>query len=98
MSDNEICRMDAVTLAGLIHSKHLSPVELVDTVIDRMEKLEPVLHAFCTPTPEMARTEAKHMEAELVAGNPVRPLAGYPIGIKDLGIPHLDKLLHKGVS
>ena len=84
MSDREICRMDAVTLAGLIHSKQLSPVEVVDAVIDRMEKLEPVLHAFCTPTPEMARTEAKRIEAEIVAGNPVGPLAGIPIGIKDL--------------
>lgn len=95
---NEICRLDAVTLAGLIHSKHLSPVELMDAVIDRMEKLQPVLHAFCTPTPEMARTEAKHIEAEIVAGNSVGPLAGIPIGIKDLGLPHLDKLLHKGMS
>ena len=84
MSSQEICRTDAVTLAGLIRSKKLSPVEVVDAVIGKMEELEPILHAFCTPTPDLARAEAKRIEAEIMAGKPVGPLAGIPIGIKDL--------------
>ena len=58
MSDtnhNEICRLDAVILADHIRAKRLSPVEVIDAVLDRMDKLEPILHAFCTPTPELAR-------------------------------------------
>jgi aspartyl-tRNA(Asn)/glutamyl-tRNA(Gln) amidotransferase subunit A len=82
--------MDAVTLTSLIRSKHLSPVEVVDAVIARMERVEPLLHAFCTPTPELARAEAKRVEADMVAGRPLGTLAGVPVGHKDL-------LLTKGV-
>lgn len=85
MADNsEICRMDAVTLSGHIRAKELSPVEVVDTVLDRMERLEPTLHAFCTPTPEMARADAERIEAQIMAGEEVGPLVGVPVGIKDL--------------
>jgi aspartyl-tRNA(Asn)/glutamyl-tRNA(Gln) amidotransferase subunit A len=80
----EICRMDAVTLAKHIRSKKLSPVEVIDAMLARMEKLEPILHAFCTPTPELARRTAKKIEKDIMAGKPVGPLAGVPVGIKDL--------------
>lgn len=83
-NDNEICRLDAVSLAGCIRSKVLSAVEVIDAVLDRMEKLEPTLHAFCTPTPELARAMAKQVEADVMAGKSVGPLAGVPVGIKDL--------------
>ena len=83
-SGNEICRMDAVSLARAIRSKQLSPIEVIDAVLVRMDKLEPTLHAFCTPTPEVARETAKRIEADIMAGRAVGPLAGVPIGIKDL--------------
>ncbi len=83
-SDNEICRMDAVSLAEHIRAKRLSPVEVIEAVLDRMDRLEPVLHAFCTPTPDRARADAKRIEADIMAGRDVGPLAGVPIGIKDL--------------
>jgi aspartyl-tRNA(Asn)/glutamyl-tRNA(Gln) amidotransferase subunit A len=81
---NEICRMDAVTLAGLIRSRKLSAVEVTEAVLTRMEKLEPTLHAFCTPTPEIARDAAKQIEKRIMAGEDVGPLAGVPWGCKDL--------------
>ncbi len=81
---NEICRMDAVSLAAKIRSKELSPTEVTEAVLARMEKLNPVLGAFCTPTPDVARQQAKAVEAEIMAGRPVGPLAGVPVGIKDL--------------
>jgi aspartyl-tRNA(Asn)/glutamyl-tRNA(Gln) amidotransferase subunit A len=83
-NNNAICRMDAVTLAGHISAKRLSPIEVIDAVLDRMDTLEPILHAFCTPTPEQARETAKQLEADIMAGRPVGPLAGVPVGIKDL--------------
>jgi aspartyl-tRNA(Asn)/glutamyl-tRNA(Gln) amidotransferase subunit A len=82
--ENEICRMDAVTMAAQIRSKKLSPVEVVDAIFSRMEKLEPSLHAFCTPTPELARETAKQIEKKIMAGEAVGPLAGVPYGVKDL--------------
>ena len=81
---NDICRMDAITLASAIRAKELSPVEVIDAVLARMEELEPILHAFCTPTPDMARETARRLERMLMAGNEVGPLAGVPVGIKDL--------------
>ncbi len=81
---NEICRMDAVTLAAKVRAKELSPVEVIEASIARMDKLEPLLHAFCTPGPDLARKAAKQLEADIMAGKDPGPLAGVPIGVKDL--------------
>src|SRR5262245_1052029 len=81
---NEICRMDAVTLADKIRTKQLSPTEVIEAVLARMDKLNPVLGAFCTPSPDVARAQAKAVEADIMAGKSVGPLAGVPVGIKDL--------------
>ena len=81
---NEICRMDAVNLARRIRAKELSPTEVIEAVLTRMEALEPHLHAFCTTTPDLARREAKRVEKAILAGEDVGPLAGVPVGIKDL--------------
>ena len=51
---DEICRIDAFSLAAAIRVKQLSPVEVVEALIDRMALLDAELHAFCTPTPELA--------------------------------------------
>lgn len=83
-SVNEICRMDAISLAAEIRAKRLSPVEVVEAALERMEQLEPHLHAFCTPTPEVAREQAAAIESAIASGKPVGPLAGVPYGCKDL--------------
>ena len=81
---DEICSMDAVTIARLVAGKKLSPVEVTEAHLDRMDMLEPKLHAFCTPTPDLARETAKKLEDDIAAGRPVGPLAGVPVGVKDL--------------
>ncbi len=81
---NEICRMDAVALAGKVRAKELSAVEVTEAVLARMDTLEPVLHAFCAPGHEVARAAAKAVDAKIAAGEDAGPLAGVPIGIKDL--------------
>ena len=78
---NEICRMDTVTLAGRIKAKELSPVEVVDAVLARLERLDPVLHAFTTVTADQARAEARRIEQDIAAGREVGPLAGVPTGV-----------------
>ena len=83
-SKDEIGRMEATELAGRVRAKELSPVEVVDAILGRMEKLEPKLHAFCTPTPEMAREDARRLERKISEGEDPGPLAGVPVGIKDL--------------
>jgi aspartyl-tRNA(Asn)/glutamyl-tRNA(Gln) amidotransferase subunit A len=90
MDHNELCRMGAVALAEQIRKKRVSPVEVTEAVLARMERLQPYLHGFCTPTPERARAEAKQIETDIMAGRAIGPLAGIPVSYKDL-------ILTKGV-
>ena len=83
MTADEICRMDATSLARQVAAKQLSPVEVVDAVLERLDRLD-FLHMFSTVTAERARRDAKRIEAELAAGGEVGPLAGVPTGVKDL--------------
>jgi aspartyl-tRNA(Asn)/glutamyl-tRNA(Gln) amidotransferase subunit A len=81
---DEICQMDASSLARQVAAKQVSPVEAVDAVLDRLDRLDPHLHIFATVTPDRARQEAKRIEADIAAGREVGPLAGVPTGVKDL--------------
>ena len=81
---NKIGRMDAVSLARLIRKKEVSAKEVIAAVLERMEKLEPHLHAFCTPTADLARQSAADIDKRIAAGEDPGPLAGVPVGIKDL--------------
>ena len=83
-SANEISRLSAVQLAKRIREKTLSATEVTEASLARMDVLEPELHAFCTPTPDLARDTAKRIDEDIAAGNDIGPLAGVPIGIKDL--------------
>ena len=83
-SDNEIARMDAVAIAAKVKSKELSATEVTEAALRRMDALEPHIHAFCTPTPDVARTAAAAVDAKVAKGEDPGLLAGVPIGIKDL--------------
>jgi aspartyl-tRNA(Asn)/glutamyl-tRNA(Gln) amidotransferase subunit A len=80
----KICGMDANTLAVAIRTKQISPVEVVDAHLERMEILEPSIHAFCTVTAAAAREQARDVETRILRGQQVGALAGIPVGIKDL--------------
>ena len=83
-SSDEICRMSATELVDGIGRGELSPLEVTEAVLARMERLEPTLHAFCTPTPERALAAARGVGERIARGEPVGPLAGVPVGVKDL--------------
>ncbi|MFE3259049.1 amidase [Nocardia sp. NPDC059091] len=80
----ELCFLPATELAARVRSRELSPVEIVDAVLDRMAELDPLLHAFCTPTPDLARRQARRVADGLARGIDPGPLGGVPLGIKDL--------------
>ena len=80
----EICAMPATDLAAAVRAGEISPVDVVQAVSDRMDSVEPVLHAFCTPTLDLARQQAADLADRIAAGEEVGPLAGVPVGIKDL--------------
>ena len=80
----DLCALDALSLTTSIRRREISAVDATRAAIARMDALEPVLHAFCTPTPDLALKMAARVDAAIAAGESVGPLAGVPIGIKDL--------------
>jgi aspartyl-tRNA(Asn)/glutamyl-tRNA(Gln) amidotransferase subunit A len=75
---------DALTLARQIRTKSLSPVEVVDVVLRRIEALQPTVNAFITVTADEAREAARRAEAALMTGSDLGPLHGVPFSVKDL--------------
>lgn len=73
----------AAHLAERIARKDLSPVEVVDEVLGRLERLNGRLNAFCTVTAEAARADARRAEDALMRGEPLGRLHGVPFSVKD---------------
>lgn len=74
----------AADLAALIRTRRLSPVELVRSTLDRIERSQPVLNAFITIAAESALAAAREAEAAVMRGDVLAPLHGVPVSIKDL--------------
>ncbi len=79
---SEICWMSATELLSAYKKGKLSPVEVVKTLLARIDEVNPKLNAFVTRTNEMALSAAKESEKAFQKGKP-RPLEGVPIAIKD---------------
>jgi Asp-tRNA(Asn)/Glu-tRNA(Gln) amidotransferase A subunit family amidase len=74
----------AVELRRLIASRQLSPVELMEACIARIEALNPGVNAICATDFERARAAARAAEAQVMRGEALGPLHGLPLGVKDL--------------
>src|SRR5262244_3128709 len=81
---NDLHYLSIGELAGLIASRKLSPVELVESLIQRIEQLDGQTAAFITRTFELARRQARQAEVELAGGEPRSPLHGIPFALKDI--------------
>jgi aspartyl-tRNA(Asn)/glutamyl-tRNA(Gln) amidotransferase subunit A len=75
--------MSIVDAAAALRRKDFSARELTQAHVDAVESLNPRLNAFITETPEQALAQADAADAALAAGS-AGPLAGIPLGIKDL--------------
>jgi aspartyl-tRNA(Asn)/glutamyl-tRNA(Gln) amidotransferase subunit A len=84
MDNLEICRMTVMQLRKAIKARKLSPVEVVDAVLERIDRINPKINAYCTIVPESARAEARKAEQKVMKGEPLSPLHGIPVSIKDL--------------
>ncbi len=71
-------------LARLITARALSPVELTEALIRRVEDHDGQTRAFITRTFDLAREQARRAEAEIAASGPRGPLHGIPFGLKDI--------------
>ena len=91
MDNTELCFTPGTKLAQMIREKAVSPVEVVDAVLGRIEQLEPFLNAFAVVLADEARDAAKVAEQAVMRGAELGPLHGVPVTIKDLfdleGVP-----------
>ncbi|HEY9067634.1 MAG TPA: amidase, partial [Burkholderiaceae bacterium] len=83
-TDSSLPERSAVELRRLIGSKQVSPVELMDACIARIEALNPAVNAIAATDFERARAAARAAEADVMRAAPLRPLHGLPLGVKDL--------------
>ncbi|PYM15379.1 MAG: amidase [Candidatus Rokuibacteriota bacterium] len=84
MPNDELCFTSAVDLAAAIRARRLSPVEVTTAVLARIDKINPVVNAYCTVVADRALDEARRAEAAVAKGERLGPLHGVPISFKDL--------------
>jgi Asp-tRNA(Asn)/Glu-tRNA(Gln) amidotransferase A subunit family amidase len=80
----ELLRLSAVELRRRIGTKELSPVELLEACIGRIERINPAVNAVTAVCYERARAEARAAEQAVMRGDALGLLHGLPVGIKDL--------------
>ena len=83
MDTTDLCFTSAVELAELIRGKALSPVEITRAVLERLERMNTRLGAYVMVHAERALGEAGAAERAVMAGEPLGPLHGVPVSIKD---------------
>lgn len=79
---HQITRFDATKLAELIRTREISPVEVMQAHLDRIEAIDPTINAIVTVA-EGALDAAKAAEAAVMAGEELGPLHGVPFTVKD---------------
>ncbi|EHL98409.1 Amidase [Acetobacteraceae bacterium AT-5844] len=80
----ELCQLPATALRDLIARKQVSPVELTKAVLDRAERLQPVLNCFITLARPEAMAAAEAAERAVMAGEELGLLHGIPCSVKDI--------------
>src|SRR4051812_32541463 len=79
-----LCRLTAREMGERIRRREVSPVELVEAHLARIERLDGRWNTFITVTADQAREAARRAEAEVMAGGWRGLLHGVPVSVKDL--------------
>ncbi|CAB3686307.1 Acylamidase [Paraburkholderia rhynchosiae] len=82
--DNELPGRSAVQLRRMIGAKEISPVELLEACIARIEAVNPAVNAITATDFPAARAAAKRAEKQVLDGEMLGLLHGLPLGVKDL--------------
>jgi aspartyl-tRNA(Asn)/glutamyl-tRNA(Gln) amidotransferase subunit A len=83
VTEEELCYLPATELALAIRRKHISPVESVTAILDRVRRLEPRLNAMSNLLADSALARAAAAEAAAMRGETLGPLHGVTVSIKD---------------
>jgi Asp-tRNA(Asn)/Glu-tRNA(Gln) amidotransferase A subunit family amidase len=78
----ELTTRSCVELAELIRTRAISPVEVVESHLRRIEEINPLLNAIVTLAPNLL-DQARVAEADVMSGNELGPLHGVPLTVKD---------------
>jgi amidase len=84
MNNNDLAFTPALELAQLIRLREVSPLELVEVYLERIERLNPQLGSYFTVTADLAVADAKNKTELLTTTSELPPFFGVPISIKDL--------------
>ena len=80
----DLCYTTALELVGLYETKRVSPVEVAGAILERIERLNPILNCYCYCNHDDVLEAARRSEARWSSGEPLGPLDGVPVSIKDL--------------
>ncbi|MBA7661991.1 Acylamidase [subsurface metagenome] len=86
MNKEDICFMPASQMLKAIKNQELTSLEITETIIERIEKINPIINAYCTLTFDLAREMAKKADEAVKKGEKLSPLHGIPTSIKDLNL------------
>lgn len=84
MNGSDLCALSLAEVSALIANRSVSPVDVTEAVLERIDRLDPLLNAFITITGDTALADARAAEAEIAQGRYRGPLHGIPISLKDL--------------
>jgi aspartyl-tRNA(Asn)/glutamyl-tRNA(Gln) amidotransferase subunit A len=84
MNKEDICYLSAYEMGEKIKTQELSSVEITETIIERIEKINPLLNAYCTTTFDIARDMANKADELVKKKEKLGLLNGIPTSIKDL--------------
>lgn len=82
--EQDLTELSAINLAKVIKEKKITVVEVIETFLTKIDKINPEINAFCTIMYEEARTAAKQADLAIEQGNSLGPLHGVPVAIKDM--------------
>jgi amidase len=83
---SEACDLDAVAARRLMCAKQLSPLELLDSCIRRIEQVDGAVNAMVARSFDRARDEAHQPQAAIMKGENLGVLHGLPMGVNDLNV------------
>jgi Asp-tRNA(Asn)/Glu-tRNA(Gln) amidotransferase A subunit family amidase len=84
MNKEKICFMSAYKMVEAIKNQEITSEEITESIIERIEKINPIINAYCTTTFDLAREMAKLADKRVKNGENIGILNGVPTSIKDL--------------
>jgi amidase len=84
MTDRSVTRLTAIEIARRVRSREITASDVVEAHIEEIGRVNPKLNAICTLAADHARAAAGAIDSDIAAGRDPGPLAGVPVGVKDV--------------